>query len=61
VIMSHNYSYDTIGEEFPGQIDQLESYIRILEKENFQFLGEIRQLKERNAELETQIFGGSTK
>lgn len=48
-------------EEFPGQIDQLESYIRILEKENFTFLQENKELKQRVADLEAQVFGGSTK
>ena len=48
-------------EEFPGQINQLESYIRILEKENFEFLNELKQARERIAELESQVFGGSTK
>lgn len=48
-------------EEFPGQIDQLESYIRILEKEQFTILQENRQLKERITELESQVYGGTTK
>jgi cell division septum initiation protein DivIVA len=48
-------------EEFPGQIAQLESYIRILETEQFNILQENRQLKTRVAELEAQVFGGSTK
>lgn len=48
-------------EEFPGQIDQLESYIRILETEQFTILQENRQLKDRIAELESQVFGGTTK
>jgi cell division septum initiation protein DivIVA len=48
-------------EEFPGQIDQLESYIRILESEQSKFIQEIKQLRERVAELEAQVFGGSTK
>ena len=48
-------------EEFPGQIDQLEGYIRILEKENFQFLSDLKQARERIAELEAQVFGGVTK
>ena len=47
-------------EEFPGQIGQLESYIRILEKENFEFLSELKQARERIAELESQVFGGTT-
>lgn len=59
--MSHLYSYDTVGEEFPGQIDQLNGYIRILETEQFTLIQENRQLKERIAELESQVFGGSTK
>lgn len=48
-------------EEFPGQIDQLNSYIRILENEQTTLLAEIRQQKSRIAELEAQVFGGSTK
>ena len=41
-------------EEFPGQIKQLENYIDILEKE-------VERLRERCAELESQVYGGSTK
>lgn len=41
-------------EEFPGQIKQLENYIDILEKE-------VEQLRERCAQLEAQVYGGSTK
>jgi len=48
-------------EEFPGQINQLEGYIRILENEQTKFLQENKQLKERIAELESQVYGGSTK
>ena len=48
-------------EEFPGQITQLESYIRILENEQSKFMQENKQLKSRIAELESQVFGGSTK
>lgn len=48
-------------EEFPGQISGLESYIRILENEQFTLIQEIRQHKERIAELEAQVFGGTTK
>ncbi len=48
-------------EEFPGQITQLESYIRILENEQSKFIQENRQLRERVAELESQVFGGTTK
>jgi cell division septum initiation protein DivIVA len=48
-------------EEFPGQINQLEGYIRILESEQSKFIHENRQLRERVAELESQVFGGSTK
>lgn len=48
-------------EEFPGQIKQLESYIRILETEQSTLLQEIRQHKSRIAELEAQVYGGSTK
>lgn len=47
--------------EFTGQLDQLESYIRILEKEQSTLLQEIRQHKNRIAELEAQVYGGSTK
>lgn len=59
--MSHNYSYDTVGEEFPGQIDQLNGYIRILETEQYELMQQNRQLKDRVSELESQVFGGSTK
>lgn len=48
-------------EESQGQIDQLESYIKILENEQSTLLAEIRQQKSRIAELEAQVFGGSTK
>ena len=48
-------------EEYPGHIGQLESYIRILENEQSKFLQENKQLRERVAELEAQVFGGSTK
>jgi SMC interacting uncharacterized protein involved in chromosome segregation len=41
-------------EEFPGQIKQLESFITALEKE-------IDRLRDRVAELEAQVYGGSTK
>jgi predicted RNase H-like nuclease (RuvC/YqgF family) len=41
-------------EEFPGQIKQLENYIDILEKE-------VERLRERCAQLEAQVYGGSTK
>jgi len=41
-------------EEFPGQVKQLENYIDILEKE-------VERLRERCAELESQVYGGSTK
>lgn len=41
-------------EEFPGQIKQLEDYISILEKE-------VERLRNRVADLETQLYGGSTK
>ena len=40
-------------EEYPGQIKQLEDYIAILEKE-------VERLRNRCAELESQVFGGST-
>lgn len=48
-------------EEFPGQIKQLEGYIKILETEQYTMLQENRQLKERVADLEAQVYGGSTK
>ena len=48
-------------EEFPGQIEQLESYIRILENEQFELLEKTRQMRDRIAELEAQVYGGSTK
>jgi len=48
-------------EEFPGQINQLEGYIRILENEQYTLIQENRQLKEKVAQLESQVFGGSTK
>jgi len=41
-------------EEFPGQIRQLENYITILEKE-------VDRLRDRCAELEKQVYGGTTK
>ena len=41
-------------EEFPGQIKQLEEYIAILERE-------VERLRNRCAELESQVYGGSTK
>jgi predicted RNase H-like nuclease (RuvC/YqgF family) len=41
-------------ERFPGEIKQLENYIDILEKE-------VERLRERCAELESQVYGGSTK
>ena len=41
-------------EEFPGQIRQLEDYINILEKE-------VERLRNRVADLESQLYGGSTK
>lgn len=41
-------------EEFPGQIKQLEDYINILEKE-------VERLRNRVADLESQLYGGSTK
>ena len=41
-------------EEFPGQIKQLENYIAALEKE-------VDMLRDRCAELEKQVYGGSTK
>lgn len=41
-------------EEFPGQIKQLEEYIDILEKE-------VERLRNRVADLESQLYGGSTK
>lgn len=41
-------------EEFPGQIKQLEEYIDILEKE-------VERLRNRVADLESQVFNGSTK
>lgn len=40
-------------EEFPGQIKQLENYIEMLEKE-------VERLRERCAQLEAQVYGGST-
>lgn len=50
-----------MSDELQGQVDQLESYIRILEKEQSTLLNEIRQHKSRIAELEAQVYGGSTK
>jgi cell division septum initiation protein DivIVA len=50
-----------MSEQYPGQIDQLESYIRILENEQSKFMQENKQLRERVAELESQVFGGTTK
>jgi hypothetical protein len=50
-----------MADEFPGQIDQLESYIRILENEQTSLLQQIRQMREKIAELESQVYGGSTK
>lgn len=41
-------------ERFPGEIKQLENYIEILEKE-------VERLRERCAQLEAQVYGGSTK
>jgi predicted RNase H-like nuclease (RuvC/YqgF family) len=41
-------------EEFPGQIKQLENYIAALEKE-------VDMLRERCAQLEAQVYGGTTK
>jgi SMC interacting uncharacterized protein involved in chromosome segregation len=41
-------------EEFPGQIKQLEDYINILERE-------VERLRNRVADLEAQVFNGSTK
>jgi hypothetical protein len=43
-------------EQYPGHIDQLESYIRILENEQSKFMQENKQLRERVAELESQVF-----
>jgi predicted RNase H-like nuclease (RuvC/YqgF family) len=40
-------------EEYPGQIKQLENYIEMLEKE-------VERLRERCAQLESQVYGGST-
>lgn len=40
-------------EEYPGQIRQLEDYIEMLEKE-------VERLRERCAQLEAQVYGGST-
>lgn len=48
-------------EHFPGQIKQLEGYIKILEKEQYELIQTTRQQKERIAELEAQVFGGTTK
>jgi predicted RNase H-like nuclease (RuvC/YqgF family) len=41
-------------EEFPGQIKQLEDYIAMLERE-------VERLRNRCADLEAQVYGGSTK
>jgi SMC interacting uncharacterized protein involved in chromosome segregation len=41
-------------EEYPGQIKQLEEYIAMLEKE-------VERLRNRAADLESQLYGGSTK
>jgi len=41
-------------EEYPGEIRKLKDYIELLEKE-------IERLRNRNAELESQVFGGNTK
>ena len=40
-------------EEYPGQIKQLENYIEMLERE-------VERLRERCAQLESQVYGGST-
>lgn len=40
-------------EEYPGQIKQLEDYIKMLEKE-------VERLRERCATLEAQVYGGNT-
>lgn len=40
-------------EEYPGQIKQLEDYIDMLERE-------VERLRERCAQLEAQVYGGST-
>jgi SMC interacting uncharacterized protein involved in chromosome segregation len=41
-------------EEYPGQIKQLEEYIALLERE-------VERLRNRCADLEAQVYGGSTK
>lgn len=41
-------------EEYPGQIKQLEDYIELLEKE-------VERLRNRCADLESQVYGGTTK
>ena len=51
---------DIMQEEFPGQIEQLEGYIRILEKEQFELIQQTRQMRDKIAELEAKVFGGST-
>lgn len=48
-------------EEFPGQINQLENYIQILEKERTDLSHRISELNDRIHELEAQVFGGNTK
>lgn len=50
-----------MADEFTGQVDQLESYIRILENEQTSLLQQIRQMRDKIAELESQVYGGSTK
>ena len=41
-------------EEYPGQIKELEEYIALLERE-------VERLRNRCADLEAQVYGGSTK
>ena len=41
-------------EQYPGQIKELEEYIALLERE-------VERLRNRCLDLESQVYGGSTK
>ena len=41
-------------EEYPGQIKKMEEYIALLERE-------VERLRNRCADLESQVYGGNTK